>query len=218
MNGLPARVVFAVHAVYWISVLSLALSRRASGRRSGLVPAAPVERKLWVGFVPAVAILVAAPAAAAWGGWEGLPLLSGPLAGSIAVRALRGAAAILAVACLACTAVCWRRLGSSWSVASLDGETAALVTGGPFAVVRHPIYALGSVLALATVVVVPSLPVLLAGALYVFLLRRKARFEEEVLGRRHPEEWRSYSASTGFFLPRPCSRCLGQGRLRDQNR
>lgn len=202
MSDLPTLVVFAVQAAYWGTVLAMALARRLGGRASGLVPASRAERWLWAGFVPAVATLVGAPAVAVGEGSPGPSLVPDALAGLPAVAALRGGAALVAAACLVATLPCWRRLGTAWSVAVVPHEAPALVTAGPYAAVRHPIYALGSLLALATAVVLPTLPVVFAAALHVVLLVRKARLEEELLARRDPDGWARYTAATGFFLPR----------------
>jgi protein-S-isoprenylcysteine O-methyltransferase Ste14 len=96
-------------------------------------------------------------------------------------------------------------LGSSYRPSSSVGATLApdhrLVTSGPFAVVRHPMYlglALAAIGALAvyrtwsTVLFVVQLPVLVA----------RARREEELLARTFGEAWRRYAARVPAWLPR----------------
>ncbi len=77
-----------------------------------------------------------------------------------------------------------------------------LITNGPFAKVRHPIYALSIALMLCSVVVI-STPVMLAiAALHIALMYLKARNEEEFLLKMHGQSYSEYCRRTGRFLPR----------------
>lgn len=85
---------------------------------------------------------------------------------------------------------------------SLLPEARALVTSGPFALSRHPLY-LGE--AIAAVGVVVRAPTLLAiGALTValFAIWMRVRWEEEVLASEFPE-YADYAARVPRYLPRP---------------
>ena len=76
-----------------------------------------------------------------------------------------------------------------------------LVTTGPFAIVRHPMYlglvaaALGSLLLYQTWTV-------LAYALFVPFVLRRARREEETLRAEFGEEWQAYCRRVPAFVPR----------------
>jgi protein-S-isoprenylcysteine O-methyltransferase Ste14 len=96
-------------------------------------------------------------------------------------------------------------LGSSYRPSSSLGATLApdhrLVTAGPFAVVRHPMYlglALAAVGAMAvyrtwsTVLFVLQLPVLVV----------RARREDELLARTFGDAWSGYAARVPAWLPR----------------
>jgi protein-S-isoprenylcysteine O-methyltransferase Ste14 len=103
-------------------------------------------------------------------------------------------------------------LGSSYRPSSTLGVTLAashrLVTSGPFAVVRHPMYlglALAAIGALAvyrtwsTMLFVLEVPVLVV----------RARHEEELLARTFGEAWDRYAARVPAWLPRrPIGRVL----------
>jgi protein-S-isoprenylcysteine O-methyltransferase Ste14 len=104
-------------------------------------------------------------------------------------------------------------LGSSYRPSASLGATLApdhrLVTSGPFALVRHPMYlglALAAVGAVAiyrtwsTVLIVMQLPVLIV----------RARREDELLARTFGEAWSGYAARVPAWLPAPL-RAGGEG-------
>jgi len=105
-------------------------------------------------------------------------------------------------------------LGSAlvvWALATLRGKAAApavgdaLVEAGPYAWVRHPLYA-GVLVQLAGLcLVMPSGPVLLACGLAAAWIQVQARLEEHDLLERVPG-YRDYMARTHRFVPRPPAR------------
>ena len=114
---------------------------------------------------------------------------------------LRWAATGLALACLAFSIVCWRRMGKSWRMSVTPGETTELITTGPYAYVRHPIYALSMLLMLCTLLVVPTVPVLAMAAVHITLMLMKARNEERFLSGVHGAAYEGYCRRTGRFVP-----------------
>jgi protein-S-isoprenylcysteine O-methyltransferase Ste14 len=100
------------------------------------------------------------------------------------------------------TLMCWKKMGKSWRMGVDPGEKTALVVTGPFARVRHPIYALSSVLMLATVAVAPSALMIAVAAAHLLLLQLEARREEKYLASVHGEVYLDYCKKTGRFLPR----------------
>ncbi len=122
------------------------------------------------------------------------------------VQALAAATAALACLSGAMLAI-WAAatLGPNFAVgASVRGdERAALVTTGPFVLLRHPLYAaLGLMAAGATLAwgsIVGLAWVLLA---YPLTARLRADLEEQALAEAWPEAWPAYAARTPRFLPR----------------
>jgi protein-S-isoprenylcysteine O-methyltransferase Ste14 len=125
--------------------------------------------------------------------------------GAGAYEALRWVAALGALACLAATIQCWRRMGRDWRMDISDRNT-SLITDGLFAKVRHPIYALQIALVAATANVLPSPAMLGVAALHVILMNVKARSEEAHLARMHGDAYRRYTERTGRFVPRTATR------------
>jgi protein-S-isoprenylcysteine O-methyltransferase Ste14 len=77
-----------------------------------------------------------------------------------------------------------------------------LVTRGPFAVVRHPMY-LGLIAAALGSLLLYQTWMALAYALFAPFVLRRARGEDQALAAEFGEEWRSYSQRVPTFIPRP---------------
>lgn len=115
--------------------------------------------------------------------------------------------AALAAAGIALTLYAQVAMGSSWRIGVDPQERTELVTGGPFAIVRNPIFAAMLPTSLGLVLLVPS-AVAIAGfvALFVALELQTRAVEEPYLLRTHGEAYASYARRVGRFLP-------GVGRL-----
>jgi protein-S-isoprenylcysteine O-methyltransferase Ste14 len=116
--------------------------------------------------------------------------------------------AALAILGIAVTVLAQFAMGDSWRIGVDSAERTALVTDGPFALVRNPIYA-GMIPAFAGVALLAPNVVTIAGAiLLVVALELQTRLvEEPYLARIHGERYVAYAARAGRFLP-------GIGRLR----
>jgi protein-S-isoprenylcysteine O-methyltransferase Ste14 len=187
---------------YWIGVgVMIVRVRKHARKAAGVVPEQPVERFMWLIWLPLVAAWNLLP-------WLALHRTTAPLGlpafafASTAYAGLRLFAAAIGVACLAGTIKCWSRMGKDWRMAVTPGEEQALITDGMFRRIRHPIYAFSILLMICTAVIVPTIPMLVAAILHVGLMIAKARNEERHLVARHGETYRRYLASTGRFFPR----------------
>ena len=147
-----------------------------------------------VGFTVALLVGAAAPVLA-------LLDLVGPFA-ALDVTALHAVGIALAVAGIAATFYAQVAMGESWRIGVDPGERTQLVTAGPFALVRNPIFAAMLPTALGLTLMVPSW-VAIAGLIgLVLALELQVRVvEEPYLLSVHGEEYASYSARVGRFVP-----------------
>jgi protein-S-isoprenylcysteine O-methyltransferase Ste14 len=193
----PALILGVILGTYWARVLRLALkARRRTGRAGNLVPREGLGRLLRVIWYPTVLAWIAQPIVAAW--WRPAPLLR-PAYSDLGVQ---WTGVGLAAASLGATWVCWKRMGQSWRMGIDPAEKTPLVVTGPYTYVRHPIYALSSLLMLASVMVVPTPAMALTAAAHLLLLQWEARREERHLLALHGPEYANYRARVGRFLPR----------------
>ena len=202
MIDLPSAILSVTLTAYWSGVGVMAIvNRRRHGRSAGFWPRKRIERLIWPMWVPVVALWIVLPWLALCRGhvWLGL---AAPGRIPVGLTALRLLASLLGFGCFAATALCWVRLGRNWSMAVVPREKTELVRSGPYALVRHPIYALSIALMLCSVVVVPTLPMLVLVLLHLPFMRIKARSEERFLRTLHGQPYTDYCRRTGRFFPR----------------
>jgi protein-S-isoprenylcysteine O-methyltransferase Ste14 len=91
-------------------------------------------------------------------------------------------------------------LGRNWGMPMAQKENPELVTTGPYAFVRHPIY-MGMLLAMLGSAIGASvfwvLPLILFGAYFIY----SARHEEILMIKQFPEQYPSYIKRTKMLLP-----------------
>ena len=150
-------------------------------------------------FVLAIAVGAAAPVLDVTGVLEPLDALD-----SAGVRATGVAIFIVG---LVGTLYAQVAMGESWRIGVDEEERTALVTTGPFAVVRNPIFAAMLPASLGLALLVPNVAALVGFGALVLALQIQVRLvEEPYLLRQHGEAYRSYAARVGRFVP-------GLGRL-----
>jgi len=94
-------------------------------------------------------------------------------------------------------------MGESWRIGVDPQEHTALVTHGPFAVVRNPIFAAMFPASLGLALLVPNVVALAGlGALWLALEIQVRLVEEPYLLRTHGDAYRQYAARVGRFVPR----------------
>ncbi|HEY3935623.1 MAG TPA: isoprenylcysteine carboxylmethyltransferase family protein [Gemmatimonadales bacterium] len=111
---------------------------------------------------------------------------------------IAGTAIIAAGAAL----MCWALLHfQSWRFQARIESDHQLATGGPFALMRHPIYAGLDLLALGSAVWIPT-PIMWAGVILMLLgADIRGRAEETVLTAAFGDAYRQYAAKTRRFVP-----------------
>jgi protein-S-isoprenylcysteine O-methyltransferase Ste14 len=201
MKDLPCIVMAVTVWAYWACVGAMIVRvRRRTRKLSGIVPSQRLEQLMWFVWVPLVAAWMLLPYLAA--GSQTVPWHLPALARELPMLPLRWAAAAVGLACLGLSIHCWLRMGRNWRMAVAPDQATDLVTTGLYGLVRHPIYALSSLLMLCTLVVVPTLPVLLMAVIHIGMMLAKARNEERFLAGRHGAVYLRYMQRTGRFVPR----------------
>jgi protein-S-isoprenylcysteine O-methyltransferase Ste14 len=185
--------------IYWAGVLVQARRiRRRIGRSPNLRPRGLRERLLWLGWFLVIAI------------WIGQPWITGSVTlGPVLTRwpalmhpaSLIGGVALL-LAGYAGTLWTYSAMGDSWRIGVDRNERTRLISFGPYAWVRHPIYAFQVVMLAGAVLLLPTLLSIAALVLHVVCVRIKARDEEQHLLTVHGQDYRDLCARTGGILPR----------------
>ncbi len=192
----------AVLALVWFLVafvLRTAIQvrrHRDSGVRLHAGP--PLSLGWWakVLFVASVVLLAAAPVLAATGTLAPVAALDD---GAVAAVGLVAAGAGIAL-------TFWAQLamGASWRIGVDPSERTALVTAGPFATVRNPIFSAMAVTGVGLTLMAPTVAGLVGLAVLVVAVEIQVRgVEEPHLARIHGAAYTDYARHTGRFVPRP---------------
>jgi protein-S-isoprenylcysteine O-methyltransferase Ste14 len=107
---------------------------------------------------------------------------------------------ILVVLGLALAVSARLRLGRNWGMPMSQQEDAELITGGPYAYVRHPIYSgiiLGMIGSAIGHSIAWTLPLIVFGAYFIYSARR----EEELMLRQFPDVYPAYMQRTNMLVP-----------------
>lgn len=186
-------------AAYWGRVIRLTHKmRKRVGRAGNFIPTERLGRILRYIWIPVVGCWIVIPLVT---GIRGGARMRGMMRPLYDLPVLAWVAVGVALMAFGLTLVCWKRMGKSWRMGIDPNEKNELVCSGPFAYVRHPIYALSSLLMLCTIVVVPSGAMLVIGAMHLALLQWEARREERHMASVHPGVYTRYAKGTGRFLP-----------------
>lgn len=125
------------------------------------------------------------------------PLLS--LRGDTSVDWVRAAPLVLGIVG---TVHAQLAMGDSWRVGVRVSERTTLVRRGPFKLVRNPIFTWMVVALVGVFVMLPSVVSAAAVVAVVVAIELQVRFvEEPYLLRTHGDDYRSYGARTGRFVP-----------------
>lgn len=200
----PALILGCTVLFYWCCVGGMVVRVRRDAKRIGrvLIPAQRAERLMWVVWVPVVLAWIALPLLASMTAGAGNGLIGLPaIAVTQEMRIVRSVAAALAVICLLASIWCWRHMGRHWRMGVDPSQTGKLFTDGPFACVRHPIYALSIALMMFSTIVVPSPVLIFIGVTHITLMHVKARNEERFLLDKYGAQYQEYCRSTGRFIP-----------------
>lgn len=195
-NAALALILLALYGLLAFGVrIAVQLRRTGSSGFNGLHRAAGfLERVGGVLLLAAALLCLAGPVLQLAGALEPLRALSG------AGWSIAGGA--LASLGIAITVVSQFAMGDAWRIGVDPGERTDLVTDGPFAIVRNPIYA-AMIPAFIGVALLAANPVTIAGAilLMVALELHTRLIEEPYLTRVHGHRYTAYASRVGRFVP-----------------
>jgi protein-S-isoprenylcysteine O-methyltransferase Ste14 len=189
----PALLIALIVGAYWARVIKLVIkTKRQTGKDANFVPPEPLGRALRIIWYPTVVVWFLCPLFAAFFHFPNL----------LDVLAVRWIGVAIAVIAFALTLVCWKKMGKSWRMGIDPSEKTQLIITGPYAYVRHPIYALSSIMIIGSVLAVPNWLMLVAAAIHIPFLQWEASREERYLRKAQGQVYEDYLAGTGRFVPR----------------
>jgi protein-S-isoprenylcysteine O-methyltransferase Ste14 len=176
--------------------VALQLRHTGSTGLHGLPPdAGPLE---WIAgglFIAGLLMGGTAPILALLGAFEPIPALDGMVGHAVGL--------VLAVGGIAFTFGAQLAMGDSWRVGVDPKERTELVTDGPFALVRNPIYSAMLPTVLGLVLMVPSALAVAAFITLLVGLELQVRLvEEPYLLQVHGDAYAAYASRVGRFVPR----------------
>lgn len=184
--------------LYWGRVVKLVIkTKKLTGKAANFVPPEKLGRLVRVVWYPAVVAWVVLPIVIAF--------LKDPPPG---LRMFwyeswpRWIAVGVALVVYYLTLICWRKMGRDWRMGIDPNEKNTLIISGPYALVRHPIYALQCSLAVLTFLAVPTVAVAVIAVLQCLLLQWEARREEGHMLSVHGDVYGDYMRQVGRFVPR----------------
>jgi protein-S-isoprenylcysteine O-methyltransferase Ste14 len=188
----------------WVVLVSFvrgAIQYRRTGSSPVLLRDRPGSPQWWARFLSTLGVLlaIAAPLAELAGLPPFAPLDQPPV---------RWGGVLLVFLGIAITIGSQAAMGLSWRADVDPGARTALVTTGPFRLVRNPVFSGSAVTVIGLAFVVPNVVSLLMLVAFLAGLEIQVRLVEEpyLLG-VHGDAYRAYAARTGRFVP-------GLGRLR----
>lgn len=198
VGAVSAAVLYGAAIVLLLAVRSWQQHRTTgtagfNGFRGAKVPAARVAG---IGFVTALLAGALSPILVS------LHLLPPLWPGSRWAAGLTVGGAALALAGVVLAVAAQAAMGISWRIGVDASERTDLVTHGPFALIRNPIFTALLIIQLGTAVMAPTwVAVVGAGALVLGLQLQVRLVEEPYLLTSHEISYPSYAARAGRFVP-----------------
>jgi protein-S-isoprenylcysteine O-methyltransferase Ste14 len=187
--------IYAVHATFWAA---FGITRRMVGAGGAASASGPTTTAPVVARFSRAVFMVHFLAFGVMYAGVGSAVFSPGALPSLPWQRAAGALIIAAGAAIMCWSLVYFR---SWRFRAKLDAGHELATGGPYAIVRHPIYAGMNLLALGTAVWLPTILTWAAVVLMVLGSDLRGRAEEGVLRAAFGDQYREYCSRTRRFLP-----------------
>ena len=190
---LRRAVVSAGVLIYWGGVAVHARRiRKRIGKSANLKPRTSKEKLLWLGWTFMIL------------GWLLQPLfvVGTSLPPALLTPLTLAAGIALTILGYLCTLWCYAMMGDTWRIGVNRDEKTALVTRGPYNVIRHPIYGFQIVMLVGAALLLPTIFSLVIIAVHFICVQAKAADEEAYLLGVHGETYRAYLNRTGRLFPK----------------
>lgn len=202
-----ALALFALYALVGFGIRTVVQLRRTGDSGFRGLSGSPGASEWWAGVLFAAALvgIVLGPVAGLLGLPE-IPLLEQGWIWKVG--------AVLAAVGIVATVSTQLAMGDSWRVGVDQDEHTELVTSGPFAVARNPIFTAMLATVAGIALIVPNAIAVLGWVLLWVAIELQVRVvEEPYLRRHHGERYLLYSATVGRFVPG-----VGRGARSDPQR
>jgi protein-S-isoprenylcysteine O-methyltransferase Ste14 len=200
LHSLPHLIAGIIVTAYWARAMRLAYKfKKQTGNAANFTPPEKLGRKIRILWRPLVILWIAHFFINAFTAPQKLHFLLRPI---IQNQILSWISVTMLAIGLAATLLCWKRMGKSWRMGINPEEKTQLIVSGPYAYIRHPIYAIQSLMLLASMALLPSPLMLVAGLHMMTFLQWEARREEKYLVVHHGQGYVDYCRQTGGFVPR----------------
>lgn len=192
-------VIYGVHTAFWASfgVTRMVLQRREPASNAHVEPAPGADSEASAPYSRSLLVLHTVAFGVMYFGL-GNAVIPNRVPPWFPGQRLVGFLVIAGGAALMGWALVWFR---SWRFRAKVDRGHELATGGPFRLVRHPIYLGLNLLALGTAIWVPTTICWIGAGLMVLGSDLRARAEEKLLLGAFGAAYREYSARTSRFIP-----------------
>lgn len=189
-------VIYGVHTVFWWSfVIALTIVKRSAGKTE--MPAPPLAEARTARWSRALLVFHSVAFGAMYYGL-GVAVMGHRVPLWFAGQRIAGSAVILLGAALTAWAVLHFR---SWRFRAALAESHQLATGGPFRIMRHPIYMGLNLLALGSAIWVPSIALWISVVVMAVGSDLRGRAEERILEETFGTAYRGYRGRVRRFIP-----------------